>query len=136
MKKIMILLVFIFTTSVVFGQAKTSKDWLLLDYGINSVPGISANLAYERLLNGRKSTQTIVAVIDGGVDYEHEDLKDIMWNNPGEIAGNGIDDDKNGYIDDVYGWNFIGGADGKNVNEDNLEVARLLKSLDYRNRYK
>lgn len=132
MKKIFILLVFIIATSTAFGQAKTSKDWLLLDYAIDSVPGISANKAYAQLLKGRKSVPVIVAVIDGGVDYKHEDLKDIMWHNPGEIPDNGIDDDSNGYIDDIYGWNFIGGADGKNVNQDNLEVARLFKALDYK----
>lgn len=132
MKKILILFVFVFTTINIFGQAGGSKDWLLLDFQSDSVPGISANKAYAELLKGRKSETVIVAVIDGGVDYMHEDLKDIMWHNPGEIAGNGIDDDKNGYIDDIYGWNFIGGADGRNVNEDNLEVTRLLRSLDYK----
>ncbi len=108
------------------------QDWFMLDKQNDGVPGISANRAYEELLKGRKSVPVIVAVIDGGVDYMHEDLKDVMWKNPGEIEGNGIDDDKNGYVDDIYGWNFIGGADGKNVNEDNLEVARLYKELSYR----
>jgi subtilisin family serine protease len=63
------------------------------------------------------------------VDFNHEDLKNVMWTNPGEIADNGIDDDKNGYIDDIHGWNFIGGKDGKNVNEDNLEMTRLMRKL-------
>jgi len=132
MKKILILLVFVFTTINIFGQNGGSKDWLLLDYQTDSVPGISSKKAYAELLKGRKSVAVIVAVIDGGVDYMHEDLKDIMWHNPGEIEGNGIDDDKNGYVDDIYGWNFIGGADGRNVNEDNLEVTRILKSFDYK----
>ena len=64
----------------------------------------------------------IVAIIDSGVDAEHEDLKEIMWTNPGEVAGNGIDDDKNGYVDDIHGWNFIGNKDGRNVGPDNLEA--------------
>jgi len=70
-----------------------------------------------------------VAVIDSGIDAEHEDLKDIMWVNADEIPNNGKDDDNNGYIDDIHGWNFIGGADGKNVAHDNLEVTRLYRDL-------
>jgi len=131
MKNILTLLIFtIFSFTL---QAQTaSKDWLLLDYATDSVPGISAKKAYAELLKGRKSVPVIVAVIDGGVDYKHEDLKDIMWHNPGEIPGNGKDDDKNGYVDDIYGWNFIGGADGRNVDHDNLEVARIVKAYEYK----
>lgn len=132
MRRLIFLFTLILITSSVFGQANASKDWLLLDYATDSVPGVSVNKAYAELLKSRKSVPVIVAVIDGGVDYKHEDLKDVMWKNPGEIEGNGIDDDNNGYVDDIYGWNFIGGADGRNVNYDNLEVARLLKSLGYK----
>src|SRR6185437_9667481 len=64
-----------------------------------------------------------------GVDTLQEDLKPILWHNPGEIPGNGIDDDHNGYVDDVYGWNFIGGKDGKNVHKDSYEAARVYWSL-------
>jgi len=110
----------------------SNRGWHHLDLSKDSIPGISSNRAYEELLKGRKKVPVIVAVIDGGVDYEHEDLKDVMWHNPGEIPGDSIDNDKNGYIDDVYGWNFIGGKDGKNVNWDNLEVARLYKVLHYK----
>jgi cell wall-associated protease len=70
-----------------------------------------------------------VAVIDSGVDTLQEDLKSILWHNPGEIPGNGIDDDHNGYVDDVYGWNFIGGKDGKNVHQDSYEAARVYWKL-------
>lgn len=132
MRRLIFLFALVLIASSVFGQAQASKDWLLLDYATDSVPGISVNKAYAELLKGRKSVPVVVAVIDGGVDYAHEDLKDVMWKNPGEIEGNGIDDDNNGYIDDIYGWNFIGGADGRNVNYDNLEVARLHKSLSYK----
>ncbi len=131
MKNILTLLIFIIFSLSLAGQGG-SKDWLLLDYATDSVPGISAKKAYAELLKGRKSVPVIVAVIDGGVDYKHEDLKDIMWHNPGEKPGNGIDDDKNGYVDDIYGWNFIGGADGNNVNHDNLEVARIVKAFEYK----
>jgi subtilisin family serine protease len=82
---------------------------------------------YEELLAGRSPARTVVvAVIDGGVDTAHVDLRENLWRNPGETAGNGVDDDGNGYIDDVFGWNFIGGADGRNVGHEQLEVARLL----------
>src|SRR3989337_3954194 len=77
------------------------------------------------MVKGKKSQTVIVAVIDSGIDTTHEDLKPILWKNPKEIPGNGIDDDKNGYVDDVYGWNFIGGKDGRNVQEDSYEAARV-----------
>ena len=84
-------------------------------------PGISLEKAYEAL-KGRKARTVIVGVVDSGVDINHEDLKPIIWTNPKEIPGNGIDDDKNGYIDDVHGWNFLG-----DINQENLEYVRILK---------
>lgn len=102
------------------------ENWYNLDPQTDGVMGISTEKAYG-LLEGRKSTPVIVAVLDGGVDVFHEDLEDVLWTNPKEIPGNGIDDDGNGYIDDVYGWNFIGNANGENVDEDNLEVTRLIR---------
>lgn len=101
-------------------------NWFNLDYKKDGVMGISTERAYE-LLNGRKAKPVIVAVLDGGVDVKHEDLKDVLWTNPKEIPGNGKDDDGNGYIDDIHGWNFIGNAKGENVNQDNLEVTRLIR---------
>lgn len=103
-------------------------DWHLLDRTETGYYGISLNKAYD-LLKGRKSKTVIVAVIDSGIDTLHEDLKPILWTNPGEIPGNGIDDDNNGYVDDVHGWNFIGGKDGRNVKQDSYEAARVYWKL-------
>lgn len=108
-------------------QSKRPDNWFNLDPTNDKVNGVSSERAYIELLKDKKSTTIIVGVIDSGVDYEHEDLKSVMWTNPGEIANNGIDDDKNGYIDDIHGWNFIGGKDGKNVSDDNLEMTRLVR---------
>ncbi len=102
----------------------TPNNWHLLDRATSGFYGISLDKAYD-LLKNRKSKTVIVAVIDSGVDTLQEDLKPILWHNPGEIPNNGIDDDKNGYVDDYYGWNFIGGKDGKNVKQDSDEGARV-----------
>ncbi|MEO5684794.1 MAG: S8 family serine peptidase [Chitinophagaceae bacterium] len=102
------------------------KGWHLMDKEKDGFSGISLDKAYEFVRSKKlKSKTVIVAVIDSGVDTLHEDLKGILWNNPKEIPGNGIDDDNNGYVDDVYGWNFIGGKDGRNVKEDSYEGARV-----------
>jgi subtilisin family serine protease len=103
------------------------KNWFNLDPKKDKVQGISTEKAYEELLKGKPSQTVVVAIIDSGVDIEHEDLKANIWKNPKEIPNNGIDDDNNGYVDDVYGWNFIGGKDGKNVNHDTYEFTRLYK---------
>ncbi len=104
------------------------KGWHLLDKEKDGFYGISLEKAYE-FVKGKKSTTTIVAVIDSGIDTLHEDLKEVLWTNTKEIPGNKIDDDKNGYIDDVHGWNFIGGSDGRNVKEDSYEGARVYHKL-------
>ena len=121
-------LVAMFGLTAAFAQDKAPENWFNLDNGTDKVQGVSTEKMYKELLQGMKPKQTVVvAVIDSGVDAEHEDLKDVMWVNEDEIPGNGIDDDKNGYIDDIHGWNFIGGKDGSHVGADNLEAARLLK---------
>lgn len=122
----------VFITALpLFTLAQSDKDtpkpnWFNLDLQQDGVFGISTEKAYQNLIKDKKGAIVIVAVIDGGVDTEHEDLKSIIWTNPKEIAGNGKDDDKNGYIDDIHGWNFIGGAKG-DVEFDNLEMVRLLR---------
>ncbi len=103
------------------------QQWPHADIVSDSIPGISLNMAYEFIAD-KEGTTVIVAVIDSGIDIEHEDLKDVVWVNKNEIAGNGIDNDKNGYVDDVYGWNFFGGADGTNIPEQ-LEITRVYKKL-------
>lgn len=110
-------------------QEKRPDNWFNMDPTNDKINGVSTERTYQELLKDKKSTTVIVGVIDSGVDYNHEDLKDVMWVNPNEIAGNGIDDDKNGYIDDIHGWNFIGGRDGKNVDADNLEITRLMRKM-------
>ncbi len=116
-----------------FAQNATTevpKNWHQLDKDSTGYYGISLNKAYDFIKAKKlKSRQVVVAVIDSGIDTLHEDLKPILWTNKKEIPGNGIDDDKNGYIDDVHGWNFLGGKDGRNVKQDSYEGARIYHKL-------
>jgi subtilisin family serine protease len=106
------------------------KGWHLLDNTKDGYNGISVNKAYDFFRSKNlKGKTVVVAVIDSGIDTLHEDLKEILWKNPGEIPGNGIDDDKNGYVDDIYGWNFLGNKDGRNVKQDSYEGARVYHAL-------
>jgi len=119
----------VFLSSVSIAQEKKSpENWLHADFETDKIMGMSVNKAYT-LLKGKSSKTVVVAVLDSGIDINHEDLKDIIWKNPKEIPNNNIDDDNNGYVDDVYGWNFIGGKDGKNVSQDTKESAREYKRL-------
>ena len=111
-------------------QSEAPKGWHLLDYSKDSFYGISINKAYTFLKEkNRTNKPVIVAVLDSGIDTTHEDLKNILWRNPKEIPGNGIDDDGNGYIDDVYGWNFLGGKDGRDVSKASDERSRIYHRL-------
>ena len=98
------------------------KRWSHLDLVKDTIPGMSVDKAYKELIKGKKGKKVIVGIVDSGVDINHEDLKAVIWTNPKEITGNGIDDDKNGYIDDIHGWNFLGDA----VHEQ-LEMTRIVK---------
>ncbi len=113
------------TWAVAQSTEEPPKNWFNLDPKTDKVYGVSTEKSYQELLKGKPSQTVIVAIIDSGVDIEHEDLKDKIWKNPKEIPGNGIDDDGNGYVDDVHGWNFIGGKDGKHVNHDTYEFTRI-----------
>ena len=114
-------------------QSKAPDSWFTLDPVKDKVNGTGGDETLKQLkAKGKKSQTVIVAVLDSGVDYKHEDLKDVMWTNPGEIPDNGKDDDNNGYIDDIHGWNFIGGKDGKNVSHDSYELTREYARLSKR----
>ncbi len=127
---------FIIVSVLLFGNLSAQKnenkllDWYNKDLKSDKVYGVSSEKAYTKLLKGKTPQTVIVAVIDGGTDISHEDLQGVIWTNPREIPGNGIDDDHNGYVDDVHGWNFIGNAKGEDVNQDNLEMTRLFRKLD------
>lgn len=106
------------------------QGWHHLDEEKSQFRGISSQHAYETILSNKSpEKEVVVAVIDGGVDAEHEDLQNVMWINEDEVPDNGEDDDENGYVDDVHGWNFIGGKDGENVNHDTFELTRLYEQL-------
>jgi subtilisin family serine protease len=107
----------------------SGADWWLQDPATDGIPGIGAERARRELLAGRQPGRTVVvAVLDNGVDVEHDDLRSLIWVNPREVPGTGRDDDGNGFADDVHGWNFIGGPQGGYVHHDTYEVTRLYAS--------
>lgn len=108
----------------IYGQkVEEIKNW----YN-GPTPGMNTEKAYSTLKK-QKSTTVVVAVIDSGIDIEHKDLQGKIWTNEDEIPNNGIDDDKNGYIDDVHGWNFLGSPGGENQNYARLEKTRICAEL-------
>ncbi len=98
------------------------KNWGHLDLVTDTIPGMSVDKAYTDIIKGNKGETVIVAVLDSGMDLEHEDLVNVLWTNTKEIPGNNIDDDKNGYVDDIHGYNFL----GESYNEL-LEMTRIVK---------
>ncbi len=122
MKKIGLTFIYILCCTILFAQSEEKKRWHLLDPDSSTAVGI----AEPQGCPVGSGQQVIVAVIDGGTDPEHPDLRANIWTNEKEIAGNGLDDDGNGYADDIHGWNFIGGKNG-NVDHDNLELTRMYK---------
>tara|TARA_R110002072_G_C7976148_1_gene535472 strand:- start:8581 stop:10275 length:1695 start_codon:yes stop_codon:yes gene_type:complete len=109
-----------------FSHGQVNKE--ILNWYNVSKAGMQTDKAYKKLKK-RKTTTVIVAIIDSGIDIEHEDLKGKIWTNTAEIAGNGIDDDNNGYIDDIHGWNFLGNKNGENANDMRLEMTRIYAQL-------
>ncbi|HEY0175567.1 MAG TPA: peptidase S8, partial [Pedobacter sp.] len=126
--------VLILISSAVFAQQMQKQpkpNWYNLDLKADGMFGISIDKSYKELLKGKKATPVIVAVIDGGLDIEHEDLKQVVWTNPKEIPGNGKDDDKNGYIDDIHGWNFLG-TSKESFEFDNEQIVREIRKYKAR----
>ncbi|WP_158276176.1 S8 family serine peptidase [Brumimicrobium oceani] len=111
-----------------FSTATAQVDKKVLNWYNSSKTGMSTDKAYKKLKNMTPET-VVVAIIDSGIDVEHEDLQGKIWVNKGEIPGNGIDDDNNGYIDDIHGWNFLGNKDGENINTARLNVTRIYAEL-------
>jgi cell wall-associated protease len=111
--------------NILYGQV----DSKMLNWYNKDIPGMQTEKGYKKIKN-KKSSTVIVAVIDSGIDIDHEDLKGKIWVNAKEIAGNKIDDDKNGFIDDVNGWNFLGNSKGENVDGATLEKTRILRELN------
>lgn len=108
---------------------KAPANWFNLDRSKDRIIGVSSERAYNELLKGKKSTRVVVAIIDSGIETDHEDLKTSIWINTDEIPGNDKDDDNNGYIDDINGWNFIGGPDSTFVEQDTYELTRQYSIL-------
>ena len=131
------LLAFVFCLVNVYAQSgalnagKRPHDWWLADWKNDSIPGISLDKAYN-YLKGRKSKPVIVAIIDNCVDTAHEELKDFIWTNKKEIPGNGIDDDRNGYVDDVHGWCFI--ANKNNIAQTKQSALETLVYVAWKNK--
>jgi subtilisin family serine protease len=115
-----------------FSFAQNFEGWHLKDTQKDTLHGISLDKAYEFVKN-KKAKPIIIAVLDSGIDTLHEDLKPILWHNPKEVPGNGRDDDGNGYVDDVYGWNFLGNKSGEMVVKASSEMARIYHR--YKDRY-
>ena len=131
MKKVLIAAAFLASFSFAFAQDKMQdndlKTWYHKDFSTTNVYGVNTDNAYKFLESkGLKPRTIVVGVLDSGVEVDHPGLINNMWKNPNEIPNNGIDDDKNGYVDDIYGWNFIGGKTA-DVDADNLEVTRVVK---------
>ncbi|MBL7827548.1 MAG: S8 family serine peptidase [Saprospiraceae bacterium] len=133
LKKLVAIAAFCLPVLALSAQTKAPESWFTLDPAKDNVNGTGGDEALKRLKEkGKKGETVIVAVLDSGVEIDHEDLKDVIWTNPNEIPGNGKDDDNNGYIDDIHGWNFLGGKDGKNILHESLELTREYTRLSKR----
>jgi subtilisin family serine protease len=102
-----------------------TERWGAYDLSRDTIPGMSIDRAYSEIIKSQKGASVVVAVIDSGTDIEHEDLKNVLWTNKSEIPNNGIDDDNNGYVDDIHGWNFLG-----DIVAENMEYVRIIRALE------
>ena len=137
---ILILSIFVFCTNVSFSQTPLSKKkllskeelktWVHKDYTQDTIAGTSLEKAYKELLQNKKGEEIIVAVLDTKLDIFHEDLKGQIWVNEDEIPNNGIDDDNNGYIDDVHGWDFLSNDKGEFIEYQNYEMVRVIRKYE------
>ena len=109
---------------------KELQDWYLKDIELDTILGVSLYRAYDNLLVGKAGKEVIVAIIDKEIDAKHEDLLGKIWQNKDEINSNKIDDDKNGYVDDIYGWNFIGNLNNENIIYSSSELVRIIREFD------
>jgi subtilisin family serine protease len=103
-----------------------TPNWQNMDLKADGFFGISTEKAYTELLKGKKPVTVTVAIMDSGIDTLHEDLEGVVWRNPNEVTANNRDDDRNGYVDDLHGWNFIGSEIGK---EDITELVLAHKTF-------
>ncbi|MDC1161922.1 S8 family serine peptidase [Tenacibaculum sp.] len=114
----------------VLEATKPIKNWQLKDIFLDKTPGISMQRAYDSIMKFKKGETVIVAVLDSEIDIKNKSLEKFIWRNSKEIPGNNIDDDDNGYIDDVNGWNFLGNKNGTNTNFTSYSYTRVVKKYD------
>lgn len=116
--------------SVIILNETSKKDfikWYYKDINSDSIPGISLEKAYATILNNKKGNPVIVAFLDSAMDINNKSLSNNIWINSNEISNNNIDDDSNGYIDDINGWNFLGNYKGENIIHANYEYIRIVR---------
>jgi subtilisin family serine protease len=130
MKLRFLALSFIVFSSNIFAQNNLTSlpNWQNLDFDNDAVFGISTEKAYEYLKTKKYKSNTVtVAIIDSGVEIDHPDLAANIWTNPNEIPANGIDDDHNGYTDDLHGWDYLGNKNGQDIAYETLELVREIR---------
>ena len=122
----------LFMCAVLVAEAQTPVDWHLLSPAKDKVYGAGILEAYRELENTTPKRKVVVALIDAGFDVQHEALANVLWQNKKEVAGNGKDDDKNGYRDDLHGWNFLASPDGKLIERTSDEAFRQFLKVKER----
>ena len=146
MKKKIIKIIYLFihiNISFFFGQSTISRfdkkiklttveqnNWQHKDVFKDTIFGISLDKTYKELIKSKKGNNVIVAVLDTELDINHEDLKNAIWINKKEIPNNKIDDDKNGYVDDINGWNFLANKKGEAILYENYEATRIIRNFE------